>query len=202
MKKSIFATIAATLVSTCVFMHVAQAQNAPSALFAVDTAPGKLTAVAGAKFQGKILSVDQATRKIVIVGPKGKQYETIVNEDVKNFSQIKVGDLISLNISKIVVSDVKVRTDGILEREETQSYSHAAIGDKPEGTIENLVKVTANVVAIDKKHNMVTVKGPTQTVKVQVDAEVLKGLKVGNVIEAMIKETVQIKVTAPAKVKK
>ena len=54
--------------------------------------------------------------------------------------------------------------------------------------------------AIDAKQNIVTLKGPYKTVQVAVGPEVLKGIKVGNQIEAVITQNIAVQVTAaPAK---
>jgi hypothetical protein len=102
-----------------------------------------------------------------------------------------------MNITKVIVSDVKVINNGIKEREETVSYSRAQAGEKPAGIIEHQVKIVADVIAIDAKKNIVTIKGPYKTVQVAVGPEVLKGVKVGNQIEAIITQNIAVQVTAP-----
>lgn len=197
MKKSLIAL----LVFGVVF-NSAYAQSQPAGIIAAEVAPGKLNALEGVQIQGKFISVDPQTRKVVIAGPNGKQFETTVTPEVKNFDKIKVGDLVTMTKVNVVVSEVKVISDGIRERDETQTYSNAAIGDKPSGTLENQVRIVADVVAIDKKKNVVTLKGPYKTVKVAVGPEVIKGIKVGNQIEALMTESLTIRVSSPAPVKK
>jgi len=135
-----------------------------------------------------------------VVGPGGREFEAILGDNIKNFNQIKVGDIVTLSITKVIVSDVKVVSNGIKEREEKQTFSRAQAGEKPAGIIEHQVRVVADVVAIDAKTNIVTIKGPTKTVQVAVGPEVIKGIKVGNQIEAVITQNIAIQVTAaPAK---
>jgi hypothetical protein len=193
MKKLIIATMLAAIAS----MSPVMAQNKPQAIIAVDAGPGMLKALEGVQFQGKFKSVDPKTRKVVIVGPEGRELEAILGDEVKNFDKIKVGDIVTMTITKVVVSDVKVINNGIKEREETVSYSRAQSGDKPAGIIEHQVKIVADVTAIDAKKNIVTIKGPYKTVQVAVGPEVLKGVKVGNQIEAIITQNIAVQVTAP-----
>jgi hypothetical protein len=193
MKKLIIASMLAAIAS----MSPVMAQNKPQAIIAVDAGPGMLKALEGVQFQGKFKSVDLKTRKVVIVGPEGRELEAILGDEVKNFDKIKVGDIVTMTITKVVVSDVKVINNGIKEREETVSYSRAQSGDKPAGIIEHQVKIVADVTAIDAKKNIVTIKGPYKTVQVAVGPEVLKGVKVGNQIEAIITQNIAVQVTAP-----
>ena len=153
-------------------------------------------AMEGVQFQGKFKSVDPKTRKVVITGPEGRELEAILGSEVKNFDQIKVGDIVTMSIMKVIVSDVKVLNNGIKERQETISYSRAQAGDKPAGIIEHQVKIVADVLAIDTKNNTVTLKGPYKTVQVAVGPEILKGIKTGNQIEAVITQNIAVQVTA------
>ncbi len=193
MKKLIITFMLAAITS----MSLVMAQNKPQAIIAVDAGPGMLKALEGVQFQGKFKSVDPKTRKVVIVGPEGRELEAVLGDEVKNFDKIKVGDIVTLSILKVIVSDVKVISNGIKERAETLTYSRAQAGDKPAGIIEHQVKLVADVTAIDAKKNIVTLKGPTKTVQVAVGPDILKGIKVGNQIEAIITQNIAVQVTAP-----
>ena len=192
MKKIVFASlVVAFFAAQAVF-----AQNKPQAIIAVEAGPGMVKAMEGLQFQGKFKSVDPKTRKVVITGPEGRELEAILGSEVKNFDQIKVGDIVTMSIMKVIVSDVKVLNNGIKERQETISYSRAQAGDKPAGIIEHQVKIVADVLAIDTKNNTVTLKGPYKTVQVAVGPEILKGIKTGNQIEAVITQNIAVQVTA------
>ena len=192
MKKIVFASlVVAFFAAQAVF-----AQNKPQAIISVEAGPGMVKAMEGVQFQGKFKSVDPKTRKVVITGPEGRELEAILGSEVKNFDQIKVGDIVTMSIMKVIVSDVKVLNNGIKERQETISYSRAQAGDKPAGIIEHQVKIVADVLAIDTKNNTVTLKGPYKTVQVAVGPEILKGIKTGNQIEAVITQNIAVQVTA------
>jgi Cu/Ag efflux protein CusF len=195
MKKILSITIFLVLNSITFVM----AQNQPQGIIAVDAGPGTLKALEGVQFQGKFKSVDAKTRRVVVVGPDGREFEYVLGDEWKNFNQIKVGDIVTMSITKVIVSDVKVINNGIKEREEKQTYSRAPLGAKPAGIIEHQVRIVSDVIAIDTKTNIVTLKGPYKTVQIAVGPEVIKGLKVGNQIEALITENVAVQVTAPPK---
>ncbi len=193
MKKVLFVTILSILTGLTSVM----AQNQPQGIIAIEAGPGTVKALEGVQFQGKFKSVDAKTRKVVVVGPEGREFEYVLGDEWKNFNQIKVGDIVILSITKVIVSDVKVVNNGIKEREEKQTYSRAPLGAKPAGIIENQVRIVSDVIAIDAKTNIVTLKGPYKTVQVVVGPEVIKGIKVGNQIEALITQNIAVQVTAP-----
>jgi hypothetical protein len=192
------------LVSAAVLMigsNIAIAQNKPQAVVAVETAPGVLKVAEGVQLQGKFTSVDQKTRQVVIVGPNGNEFKTTLGNEVKNFNQIKVGDIVTLTHVEILVADIKKPSKvEVRERVETEKAVTAKLGDKPAAAIERQVAIVADVTAVDEKKGTLTVRGATRTLDIKVkDPKVLKGVKVGTQIEAMVTEIIAIEVSAPKK---
>jgi len=192
------------LVSAAVLMigsNIAIAQNKPQAVVAVETAPGVLKVAEGVQLQGKFTLVDQKTRQVVIVGPNGNEFKTTLGNEVKNFNQIKVGDIVTLTHVEILVADIKKPSKvEIRERVETEKAVTAKLGDKPAAAIERQVAIVADVTAVDEKKGTLTVRGATRTLDIKVkDPKVLKGVKVGTQIEAMVTEIIAIEVSAPKK---
>lgn len=177
------------------------AQNKPQAVVAVETAPGVLKVAEGVQFQGKFKSVDQKTREVVIVGPNGNEFKTVLGDEVKNFKQIKVGDLVTLTHVEILVADIKKPSKvEIRERIETEKAVRAKLGEKPAAAIERQVKVVADVTAVDEKKGTLTLRGATRTLDLKVkDPKILKGVKVGTQVEATVTEIIAVEVTAPKK---
>ena len=192
------------LVSAAVLMmgtSAVFAQNKPQAVVAVETAPGVLKVAEGVQFQGKFKSIDPKTRQVVIVGPNGNEFKTVLGDEVKNFNQIKVGDIVTLTHVEILVADIKKPSKvEIRERVETEKAVRAKLGDKPAAAIERQVSIVADVTAVDDKKGTLTIRGATRTLDIKVkDPKVLKGVKVGTQIEAMVTEIIAIEVTAPKK---
>ncbi len=192
------------LVSAAVLLmgsSIAIAQNKPQAVVAVETAPGVLKVAEGVQFQGKFKSVDQKTRQVVIVGPNGNEFKTTLGNEVKNFNQIKVGDIVTLTHVEIFVADIKKPSKvEIRERVETEKAVTAKLGDKPAAAIERQVAIVADVTAVDEKKGTLTVRGATRTLDIKVkDPKVLKGVKVGTQIEAVVTEIIAIEVSTPKK---
>jgi hypothetical protein len=192
------------LVSAVVLMigsSIAIAQNKPQAVVAVESAPGVLKVAEGVQVQGKFKSVDQKTRQVVIVGPNGNEFKTTLGNEVKNFNQIKVGDIVTLTHVEIFVADIKKPSKvEIRERVETEKAVTAKLGDKPAAAIERQVAIVADVTAVDEKKGTLTVRGATRTLDIKVkDPKVLKGIKVGTQIETVVTEIIAIEVSAPKK---
>jgi hypothetical protein len=192
------------LVSAAVLMigsNIAIAQNKPQAVVAVETAPGVLKVAEGVQLQGKFTSVDQKTRQVVIVGPNGNEFKTTLGNEVKNFNQIKVGDIVTLTHVEILVADIKKPSKvEVRERIETEKAVTAKLGDKPAAAIERKLSIVADVTAIDEKKGTLTVRGATRTLDIKVkDPKVLKGIKVGTQIETVVTEIIAIEVSAPKK---
>ena len=192
------------LVSAVVLMmgsSIAIAQNKPQAVVAVEAAPGVLKVAEGVQLQGKFTLVDQKTRQVVIVGPNGNEFKTTLGNEVKNFNQIKVGDIVTLTHVEIFVADIKKPSKvEIRERVETEKAVTAKLGDKPAAAIERQVAIVADVTAVDEKKGTLTVRGATRTLDIKVkDPKVLKGIKVGTQIETVVTEIIAIEVSAPKK---
>lgn len=197
MKKIALVSAAVLMMGTSAVM----AQNKPQAVVAVETAPGVLKVAEGVQFQGKFKSVDPKTRQVVIVGPNGNEFKTVLGDEVKNFNQIKVGDIVTLTHVEILVADIKKPSKvEIRERIETEKAARAKLGDKPAAAIERQVTVVADVTAVDDKKGTITLRGATRTLDLKVrDPKVLKGVKVGTQVEATVTEIIAIEVTAPKK---
>lgn len=177
---------------------VAIAQNAPQAVVAATASPGKAAAGEAVQLQGKVKSIDKANRSVIVAGPKGKEVQLNLGEEVRNFEQINVGDLVTLTYAQALALELrKVENNGIRERVESEQAIRAPLGDKPAGVVEKTVRMVANVVAVNPKAKTVTLRGAKRTVELAVnDPAMLKEIKVGNQVEAKYVEAVALEVTA------
>ena len=181
----------------------ALAQNAPQVAVVTSQAPGKIGEADAIQVQGKVKSINKKTREVTLVGPQGNQIVLPAGDEVKNFDQIRVGDLVTLTyVQALVVELKKVENSGIRERVESENRVAAKPGEKPAGMVEKTVRVVANVVAVNPKAQTVTLRGAKRTVEVAVnDPVLLKSVQVGNQVEATYIEAVVLVVTAEKKSK-
>lgn len=192
-------TAAATLLFSMPL--VALAQNAPKAVAVTANATGQAAVSEGIQLQGKIKAVDKKTRSVIIVGATGNEIHMALGEEVKNFDQIHVGDLVTLTYIEALVLELrKVEAKGLRERVESEQAVRAKPGEKPAGAIERTVRVVADVVAVNPKAKTVTLRGPKRTVELAVnDPARFKEIKVGDQVEATYTEAVALEVTAAKK---
>ena len=181
----------------------ALAQIAPQVAVVTSQSSGKVGEADAIQIQGKVKSINKKTREVTLVGPQGNQMVIPAGEEVKNFDQIRIGDLVTLTYVQALVLELKaVENSGIRERVESENKVAAKPGEKPAGMIEKTVRIVANVVAVNPKAQTVTLRGPKRTVEVAVkDPAMFKDIKVGNQVEATFIEAVALVVTAEKKAK-
>jgi hypothetical protein len=168
-----------------------------------DTVVGKGPGVAGAaqttKVTATITKIDAATREVTLKGPKGGELTVQAGPEVKNFAQMKVGDTVNLQYVEALTLELKKGGKAVVGRTEQAGAAAAKPGEKPAGLVGRQVTVTADVTAVDAATQMVTLKGPKQTVDVKVaDPEQFKLIKVGDQVEATYTEALAVAVE-PAK---
>lgn len=177
---------------------VVYAQQAPQAAVLAASPPGKVAAGEVVQLQGKVTSIDKAKRVVVVTGPQGNKVNFNCGEEVRNFDQIRVGDLVTLTYAQALALELrKVANNGIRERVESTDAVRTKLGEKPGAAIETTVQVIANVVAVNPKAQTVTLRGVKRTVELAVnDPAQLKDIKVGDQVEAKYVEAVALEVTA------
>jgi len=167
-------TIAALVVAAGMLAAAApaaQAQSSPTTQAAVASAPGKVAGAATAQMTAKVVAVDPAQRTVTLQGSNGKTRTIEVGDKVRNFDQIKVGDLVHAKYTRAVALEVKKGAAGMSAPTEEHAITPApAPGAKPGGTIARKITATAEVVAVDHAKKMVTLRGP-QGDEVDVQAE-------------------------------
>lgn len=182
----------------------AVAQNAPQAAVVAAAAPGKVAVTETVQLQGKIKSIDKKNRSAVIVGANGHEVVATLGDDAKNFSKVRVGDLVTLTYVQAIALELrKVANNGIRERVETQASATSKPGDNPAAGVAKSLRVVGNVIAINQKAQTVTVRGVKRTLELVVnDPAQLKEIKVGDQIEGLFVEAVALEVTPAAPAKK
>lgn len=197
MKRTMLLVAAAMLAAP----FAAHAQNQPQSLTVVERAPGAGAVSEALQLQGKIKSVDKKRRSVVIVGPNGNELQMNLSDEVRNFDQIRVGDLVTLTMMQAVALELrKVANNGVRERIERDNTVAAKPGEKPGVMVERSVQVVANVVAINPKAQTVTLRGAKRTLELAVgDPAMLQNVKVGDQVEGVYREAVALTVSAAPK---
>lgn len=182
----------------------AAAAIAPAALaqqggMAVQSSPGSVTAAQTVHVTATITKIDPATREVTLKGPKGNEFVITADERVKNFGQLKVGDLVNADYIEALSLDLKKGGGMPVARTEDSGMKSAAKGAAPGAVAGRQVTVVADVVDVDPARQVVTLKGPQRTVELKVnDPAQFKMIAKGDQVQATYTQAVAIGVE-PAK---
>jgi len=181
-----FVVLTATLLGAAAVPALAQ-QPAPEA--------GQAAAASVVRITASVEGVDAANRTVTLKGPRGRVITLPVGPEVTNFDQIKAGDIVVVRYLEALSLELKKSGAGIRERTETQTGATAKPGERPAAGEVRQVTVVADVVGVDPKRQIVTLRGPRRTVDVKVrDPNQLKLLKLGDQLEATYTEAAAISV--------
>ena len=154
-------TLSALLLTLGLVPLAAQAQSAPNTQTGVVTAPGKVGGAATTEVTAKVIAVDPSQRTVTLQGASGKTRTIEVGDQVHNFDQIKVGDMVHAKYTQALALELKKGTATMSAPTEEQAITPPpAAGAKPGGTVARRVTATAEVVAVDPAKQMVTLRGP------------------------------------------
>ncbi|MFS8980775.1 hypothetical protein PO002_41280 [Cupriavidus necator] len=157
---------------------------------------GASMATGTVKASATVVAIDAATRTISLKNKQGKVTDVQVGEEVRNFEQLRVGDTVNVEYKQALSVSLN-RQSGMRSSTEREIVDRAPPGAKPGGTVGREVMVTADVVAVNAKTGMVTLKGPKgKTVDVHVeDPKQLKAVRRGDQVQAVYTEALAISVT-------
>ena len=190
MKKSITATlIAGCFLSGAAFAATPPAETSVPAVMVSETL----------KSEAKVVAVDQKTRVVTLKDSAGKVFDVTAGDAVQNFAQIKPGDVVVTEFTQALAMKLK-KSAGIRVTKEMTDAKRAAPGEKPAGAVGREINFVADVIGVDAKTGLVTLKGAKGRVvdlKVQ-DPKVLAEIKKGDQVEGTYVEALAI-VVMPAK---
>jgi Cu/Ag efflux protein CusF len=188
----------AALVSAFALAQPAVAQT--SAVTA--SSPGKVGVAQTVDVSATITAIDKSSRTITLKGPKGDELKIEAGPEVKNFDQLKVGDIVDMRYRETLALELKKGGGMKVEKTEKAGAVGAKPGATPAGVVGRQVTVVGDVIKVDAATQTVTVKGPQRTVELKVrDPEQFKLIAVGDQIQATYTEALALAVT-PAKPKK
>jgi len=147
------------------------------------------------RITASVEGVDAANRTVTLKGPRGRVVTLPVGPEVQNLDQVKAGDIVVVRYLEALSLELKKSGPGIRERTETQTVAPAKPGERPAAAEARQLTVIADVVGVDPKRQLVTLRGPRRTVEVKVrDPNQLKLLKLGDQLEATYTEAAAISI--------
>ena len=189
-----FVVLSVALVAAATVPAFAQKPEATGAT-TTETAPGKGTVTNVAKITASVEAIDAANRTITLKGPEGKVVTITAGPEVKNFNQIKVGDFLVVRYIEALTLELKKGGTALRQRTDRDMGVAAKPGERPAGAVGSKTTVVADVIAVDPKKQVVTLRGPERTVDLKLrDPEQFKLVKVGDQVEATFTEAAAISV--------
>ncbi|RDK02495.1 hypothetical protein [Paraburkholderia lacunae] len=182
------------LVAAAVAMITCPAFAQPQTSVEVKKETDKTTVTGTATVIATVVAINPATRTVTLKDKHGRVEELEAGEEVRNFDQLKVGDVVTTEYREARSLSLR-KTSGPRSATERQTLHPAASGTEPGGTISREVTVVGDVVAIDAKGKHVTIKEPQGTMDVLVNPEQLKNIRQGDQVEIVHTEAVAISVT-------
>ncbi len=136
----------------------------------------------------KVLDINHEKNTVSLEGEAGARFDLKVDPiKVKNFKQIKKGDLVVVQtMDSMALSLEKAKKGEKPSMEEVTVTSTAPLGSMPEAQQVETKQVTAEVVKVDKEKSMVELKGPMGNVlalKVK-EPQKLENVKKGDLVTA------------------
>jgi len=192
--RTLIASIGFAVVAALTFPAAAQTGGTM-----VTKAPGSVGVAETVKVTATITAIDKATREVTLKGPHGKEVSLIAGDDVRNFAQLKVGDRVNIEYVEALTLELKKGSTAPVARIEQAATAGAKPGETPAGAAGRRVTITAEVVALDAKTQVVTLRGPQHTVDLKVkDPAQFKLIAKGDRVEATYAEAMAVAVE-PAK---
>ena len=132
-----------------------------------------------------IIAIDRTTRDVTLKGPKGNWVVVTAGPEVKNFDQLNVGDKVHTRYYEALVLELKKGNDLAVTRTEEKSAVGAMPGAQPAGVAGRRITVVADVIAVNRETQTVTLQGPQLTVEVKVaDPDQFRRIKKGDQVYA------------------
>ncbi|HEY5802417.1 MAG TPA: hypothetical protein VIT90_01805 [Lysobacter sp.] len=148
---------------------------------------------------GKIVDLDTPSRLVTIETADGRQVQVHADETVRNFNQIRVGDVVQIDYVNAVTVDIQPAGSAEPGAYIKEDQDIAKAGDKPRYGESQVVTVLAPIEAIDTVNNTITVKGPrgnvvTLDVKKPEHQARLKNLKIGDMLRIAFTEAAAVQI--------
>ena len=194
-----FAIVLAAALAVTAISAFAQ-QPAASGGTVVASQPGKGTIVSTVEVSARVVSIDQKTRTVALKGPEGNVVDVIAGDEVRNFKQIKVGDMVVARYVRALSLELRKTKGGSRGITESDAAARAKPGERPGAGVARQVTAIADVIGVDPKAMTITLKGPRGNV---VDLHVqnpdhFKVVKKGDEVEVTYTEALALSVE-PAK---
>jgi len=171
----------------------------PLAVFAAENEPAAAAAQAAVAVS-TVVAIDKENRTLTLKEENGEKWDYVAGPEVRNFDQVKRGDQVIAKYFAAFAMAITNTKAAIPARLDEVEVARAKQGEKPAVQFTHTVRAVGKVMAIDKEARIVTIKGATQSVEMEVSPKVdLSKINIGDEVEAAYIKSYGVKVEpAPA----
>ena len=175
---------------------LASAQQAAKAATVIEKEKGAVTVADAVELQVVVTALDKNTRAVPVQEPNGKVMTFTAGPQIKNFSKIKIGDLVTLSYIAALGLELKKGGGRLRENIESDQTTRTKPGEKPSAGRLRTVNVIADVTAVDAGAGTITLRGPQRSVDLVVkDKDLLKDVRAGDQVFATYEELTVLSIT-------
>ncbi len=116
-----------------------------------DTSPGQGTLTHTRKVVATVEEVDAAKGHVTLKGPKGNLIALAVGPEVRNLAQVKVGDKVVVRYVEALTLTLKKGGKELRTAKSSTDAVRTPAGALPGGAVADHVKVTADVIAVNRQ---------------------------------------------------
>ncbi len=146
-----------------------------------------------------VKDINYKYRTVVLKGLSGNLIEMEVGDEARNFDQVKVGDLVTIENTESVAIEVR-KAKGELVAEATRSVTRTKPGERPGGTVKTTGTMVVRVEEINYQTREATLKladGSVMNMTVGPQVKRLEEVRKGDEIVVEYTATVSISVKKP-----
>ncbi|MGB4912594.1 MAG: hypothetical protein WBO95_10795 [Candidatus Dechloromonas phosphoritropha] len=175
---------------------LAAAQQAAKAATVIEKEKGAVTVADAVELQVVVTALDKNTRAVTVQEANGKVMTFTAGPQIKNFSKIKIGDLVTLSYIAALGLELKKGGGRLRENIESDQTTRTKPGEKPSAGRLRTVNVIADVTAVDAGAGTITLRGPQRSVDLVVkDKDLLKDVRAGDQVFATYEELTVLSIT-------
>lgn len=150
-----FALIAAAFAATAFAQQPRTTEST-----AISSEPGRAKAIRTMQISATVVAIDKATRTVTLKSPQGDSVDVVAGDQVRNFDQIKLGDLVAVQYTEAIALELRKTKASPGEVTVREQAVRAKPGERPAAAGERQVTAIAEVVAVDPGKSTITLKGP------------------------------------------
>ena len=155
--------------------------------------PGRAKAVRYMEISAKVVAIDKATRTVTLAQPQNKTVDVVAGDEVKNFDQIRVGDLVKVRFAQAIALELR-KSKAVGDLIERGGSTQAKPGERPAAATVHEITAIAEVTDVDPEKRQITLKGPRGNI-VELDVlnpDQFKVVKKGDQVDVTYTEAIAV----------